>query len=48
MCGEEERIVAEYGEHVIPYFTGKTPKIETPKKSTKTSSKKAKKSKKKK
>lgn len=20
MCGEEERIVAEYGEHVIPHF----------------------------
>jgi hypothetical protein len=20
MCGEEERMVAEYGEHVIPHF----------------------------
>lgn len=47
MCGEEERIVAEYAEHIIPYFTGKTPKIPSSKTKTKIStSKKAKRTKK--
>jgi probable F420-dependent oxidoreductase len=39
MCGEEERIVAEYGEHIIPHFTGKASKT-VQEKSRSTSSKK--------